>query len=67
MKHTAAGTGHGKGKAKLGKDDYGRSVPGFLGRGGVQKAEARSYASWNRKEGPSKSSTVISLPEKGKG
>lgn len=60
-----AGPKASKGPAKLGRDDYGRSVPGFLGRGGAPKAEARSYASWNRKEGPDGSSTKISLPEKG--
>lgn len=56
-----------KGPAKLGRDEYGRSVPGFLGRGDAPTAEARSYGSWNRKEGPDDKSTVISLPEKGMG
>lgn len=54
--------GKGKYGGKLGKDDHGRSVPGFLGRTPVKKAEARSYASWNRKDGPDSRSTKISLP-----
>ncbi len=67
----AAGTaGPKKGKGtksapKLGRDEYGRSVPGFLGRGNAPTAEARSYASWNRKTGPDGSSTPISLPNAG--
>ena len=54
-----------KSAPKLGRDDYGRSVPGFLGRGNAPTAEARSYGSWNRKIGPDEKSTAISLPEGG--
>ena len=54
----------GKYGGHLGKNAYGRSVPGFLERGSVPKAEARSYASWNQKKGPDSKSTVISLPDK---
>lgn len=55
------------GKGSLGKDPYGRSVPGFTERTGVPTAEARTYANWNERMGPSKSSTPISLPKGGKG
>ena len=54
-----------KNAPKLGRDDFGRSVPGFLGRSNVPTAEARSYGSWNRKVGPDGKSTPISLPEAG--
>ena len=54
------------GKGALGKDPYGRSVPGFLADTPVPTAEARSYANWNKRVGPSKSSRPISLPSGGK-
>lgn len=54
-----------KNAPKLGRDDQGRSVPGFLGRGNPPTAEARSYGSWNRKTGPDNRSTAIPLPEGG--
>ena len=49
-------------KAQLQKDPGGHQVPGFLGRTSAPKAQARSYASWNRKTGPDNRSTKIPLP-----
>lgn len=55
-----------KGKSKLSKDPGCRSVPGFLERSNVPRADARSYAQWNKKDGPDARSTEISLPSSGK-
>ena len=48
---------------QLNKDPGQREVPGFTKRSNVPTAQARSYASWNRKIGPDGRSTPIPLPD----